>query len=276
MTKILVDSAADCRKEQGIYDYFIPIKVSASGQDFRDGIDLDSDTFYSLLTQSSEFPKTAQPSPQDFLEVFAEVKKNGDELVCLTLSSALSGTYQSACIAKEMVEYDGIYVVDSRSATHGIHMLAWYAATLAREGVSAGEIAETCQQLRSRIRILAGVDTLEYLYRGGRLSRASAAVGEIANIKPIITVSQEGKVESTAKAIGKARAISTIVSKAEALGIDDRFPLWSIYTCGEENCHKLEEAMQKQGYTLTGRMQVGASIGAHVGPGAYGIIFVAK
>ncbi len=276
MTKILVDSAADCQGELGIYDYFVPIQVSVAGRDFRDGIDIDSDTFYTILPQSREFPKTAQPSPQDFLEIFEDVRRHGNELIYLPLSSALSGTYQSACIAKEMVEYDRIYIVDSRSATHGIHMLAWYAASLVKDGVPAREIAEKCEALRRRIRIYAGVDTLEYLCRGGRLSRASAAVGEVANIKPLITVSEEGRVEPAGKAIGRMRAIQTIVSRAEAMGIDDHFPLWSLYTYGVENCEKLEEALEKHHHAPTGRKQVGPTIGAHVGPEAYGIVFVAK
>lgn len=275
MIKIMLDSASDSQNNHP-FDFYIPLTVDIAGKCYKDGIDLRPQRFYKLLTSTQEFPKTSQPSPEDFAAYFEQVKESGDELIYLSLSSALSGTYQSANIAKEMVEYDGIYIVDTHTATHMIGTLARYADQLRGEGLSAAEIVEKVTVLRDRQVILAGLQTLEYLYKGGRLSRTSAAVGSIANIKPIITVSAEGKVDSFAKAIGVKRAIQTILKQVQACEIDEAFDIWLLYSEGEENCDALEAALTAAGINISGRMQVGPTIGAHVGPGVYGITFIKK
>lgn len=275
MIKIMLDSSSDSHNTHP-YDYYIPLTVDIGGRCYKDGVDLRPQKFYKLLASTGDFPKTSQPSPEDFIPYFEEVKANGDELIYLTVSSALSGTYQSGNIAKAMVEYDGIHIVDTRTVTHLIGQLARYADKLRGEGLSAVEIVEKLLQLRDKQVIFAGLQTLEYLYKGGRLSRSSAAVGTIANIKPIITISKEGKVDSFAKAIGVKRAIQTIVKHVQEHEIDEDFEVWILYTVDEENCDALEAALTAAGIPITGRMQVGPTIGAHVGPGVYGIMFVEK
>ena len=273
MIKILVDSASDCKKQDGLFDCFVPITVNIDGVEYADGIDLSADKFYELQKNAKEFPRTSQPSPQQFVEIFEKIKESGDELIYLCLSSQLSGTYQGALIAKDMVDYDGIYVVDTLGATHIIGILARYARDLINQGFSAEETAQKCENLKSKINVFAGVDTLEYLYKGGRLSRASAAVGEIAGIKPIITVS-EGKVESIGKCLGKIRAMNFILDKVKAHKINPDFPIYSLYTSGTENCEILEQKLRDNGYELSERLQVGSTIGAHVGPNVYAVLFV--
>ena len=276
MIKFMVDSASDCRKEDAFVDYFIPIAINIDGTEYLGGVDLDSDTFYEKLKTAKEFPKTAQPAPQTFLDAFNEVKKAGDELIYFSISSGLSGTYQGAQIAKEMVGYEKIYIVDSRAASHLIGMQVHYAAKLREEGLDAEAIVEKCEKLKTRIKVFAGLDTLEYLYKGGRLSRTSAAVGSIANIKPIITVSPEGTVDSIGKCIGKMRSMQFIMDKLTAFEVDESFPLYSLYTCGTENCEALEQKLQENGYSVADRLQIGPAIGTHVGPGVYAVLFVTK
>lgn len=275
MIKIMVDSSSDCRN-QDLFDYFVPISIQLGGKEYHDGVDLDGDTFYKLLTQGDAFPKTSQPSPDDFLQIFRQAKEHCDEVLYFALSSALSGTYQSACIAKGLADYDGIYIIDTRSVTHMIGYFARYARNLMAQGLSAGEIAEKCEALKGKVKVLAGLDTLEYLYKGGRLSRASAAVGEIAGIKPIVTVTEDGTVHAGSKAIGLNRAIQTIVSKMDTFEMDEDFPMYTLYTSGTENVEKLEAKLSAAGYRSAERLQVGSTIGAHVGPGAYGVLFVIK
>ncbi|MBQ7288200.1 MAG: DegV family protein [Clostridia bacterium] len=275
MIKIMVDSASDCRNDK-IYDYFVPITVTIDGKEYKDGVDLDNDTFYQLLTSMKEIPHTSQPSPDDFLQQFQKIKADGDELIYFALSSALSGTYQSANIAKTMVEYEGIYIVDSKNASHMIESLAKYAKKLIAEGLSAKEIVEKCEELKCRIRLFAGVDTLEYLQKGGRIGKATALIGSLANIKPLITVSVDGEVDAVGKALGFARAVQMIVDKVKKYNIDEEFPICSLYTYGEENCIKLEQKLKSEGYCVSERMQVGSTIGTHVGPGVYGVFFVEK
>ncbi|MBR7164332.1 MAG: DegV family protein [Clostridia bacterium] len=276
MIKILVDSASDCRKNRELFDGVIPITVTIDENDYLDGIDLDADTFYRLLTKRRNFPKTSQPSPEQFAAFFEQAKKDRDEVIYLALSSALSGTCQSAVIAKDMTEYDKVYIIDTKSATHGINFLAGFAAKLAKQGISATEIVTKCEELKGRIKIFAGVDTLEYLHRGGRLSKTVAAVGELARIKPIITITKEGAVSIVAKSLGKAGAIQQIFKQINLCRPDPAFPIYTLYTFGEENCAQLESTLSKKGYHAAGRLQVGGTIGAHVGPGVYGILFVAQ
>lgn len=127
MIKILVDSSADCNLQDGIADLLVPISVNIDGKEYRCGVDLTSDEFYELLQSAKEFPRTSQPSPQDFIEIFEKVKADDDRLIYFSLSSGLSGTYQCALMAKEMVDCDNIYIIDTLSVTHLIELMAAYA-----------------------------------------------------------------------------------------------------------------------------------------------------
>ncbi len=274
MVKIMVDSASDCRNND-IYDYFIPMSVNIDGKEYKDGVDIDSDAFYQMLTEGKAFPKTSQPSPDVFLEHFEKIKEAGDELIYFSVSSRLSGTYQSACIAKNLADYDGIYIFDSKTASHMIGILAKYAKALIEKGLCAAKIAEKCESLKEKIRVFAGLDTLEYLQKGGRIGKASALIGTLASLKPLVTV-QNGEVEAAGKALGFGRAVGMIADKIKNFEIDQDFPICSLYTYGEENCIKLEEKLQAEGLQIDERLQIGSTIGAHTGPGVYGIFFVEK
>ena len=278
MIRILLDSSADFSAEEAKMRNMelVPINITLNDMNYRDGIDITKDEFYDMLLSSDSFPMTAQPSPQDFLDVFEDVKEKGDQLVYLSLSSALSGTFQSATLAKSMVDYDDIYLVDTLSATRAIRLMAEYACKLREEGKDAAAIAAELESFKSRVVIMAAVDTLEYLQKGGRLSKAAAAVGELANLKPIIMVTKEGKIGVPGKALGRNKALSTLVKMITEKEIDTTFPIYSIYAVGEENTEKLEQKLGKEGVRVTKRLQIGSTIGCHVGPGAYGVAFVTK
>lgn len=278
MIRILLDSSADFSAEEAKMRNMelVPINITFNDTNYRDGVDITKDEFYDMLIASEIFPMTAQPSPQDFLDIFEDAKEKGDQLIYLSLSSALSGTFQSATLAKNMAEYDEIYLVDTLSATRAIRLMAEYACKLREEGKDAATIAAELEEFKSRVVILAAVDTLEYLQKGGRLSKAAAAVGELANLKPIITVTQEGKIGVPGKALGRNKALSTLVKMITEKDIDTTFPIYSIYAVGEGNTEKLEQKLGKEGVRVTKRLQLGPTIGCHVGPGAYGVIFVTK
>lgn len=278
MIRILLDSSADFSAEEAKERNMelVPINITLNDINYRDGIDITKDEFYDLLVSSESFPMTAQPSPQDFLDIFEDAKEKGDQLIYLSLSSTLSGTFQSATLAKNMAEYDDIYLVDTLSATRAIRLMAEYACKLREEGKDAATIAEELENFKSRVVILAAIDTLEYLQKGGRLSKAAAAVGELANLKPIITVTTEGKIGVPGKALGRNKALSTLVKMVTEKQIDTTFPIYSLYAVGEENTEKLEQKLGKEGVRVTNRLQIGSTIGCHIGPGAYGVIFVTK
>ena len=188
MIRLLVDSASDYSMEELKRKQIeqVSLAISLDNKEYRGGIDLTGDSFYILMKNSGDFPKTSQPSPLDFLDIFTDAKEHGDSMICILLSSKLSGTYQSANLAKNMVEYDDIYIIDSQSATFPIKIMADYADKLRQEGKNAKEIVSAVESMKERVHVIAAVDTLEYLCRGGRLNRATAAVGELANLKPII------------------------------------------------------------------------------------------
>ena len=278
MIKILVDSSSELTKkeaeEKGFL--FVPISVNIGGREYRDGVDLTKDKFYDLLVNSGEFPQTSQPSPQAFLELFEQAKKNGDEVVAILLSSALSGTYQSAVLAKQMVDYEGIYLIDSLTATGVIQILADYAQGLIEKGKRAAEVAERTDVFKTRVHAIAMVDTLEFLQKGGRISKTAAMIGELARLKPLITLTEEGGVGVIGKAIGKNKAVSFMLKWLEEHPVDDAWPKYSIYTSGTENCGQFEEKLKNHGIETMGRLQIGAAIGTHIGPNAFGIIYVEK
>lgn len=278
MIRILVDSSADYTteelKEKNIE--LIPITITIGDKEYRDGVDITRDELYNMLINGSEFPKTAQPSPQDFLDIFEDAKEKGDSVVYISLSSGLSGTFQSATLAKNMAGYEHIYLVDSLTATHAIRLLADHACDLRDKNIDAAEIAKAVDALKSRTKILAALDTLEYLSKGGRLSKSAAAIGELANLKPMITVTAEGTISVVAKSLGKNKALITLMKAIKDTTIDTDFPAYPIYAYGTENTEKLEEKLTAEGISLAQRVQIGATIGSHIGPGAFGLIYVQK
>ena len=278
MIKFLVDSSSDYSleeiKDKGLE--LVPIAITLDEKTYFDTLELERGQFYELLTSSENFPQTSQPSPQAFLDKFLEAKENGDELICVILSSSLSGTFQSAALAKSMAEYDNIHLIDSLSATHIIRVLVDRGLQLRENGLSAAEIVEELETLKPRIRVVAGVDTLEYLCKGGRLSKASATVGELANLKPMLTVKPDGTLAVIGKCIGRNKAIQFITKYVQEHMMDTLYPMYSIYTLGTENIEKTEDKLAALGYTIDARLQIGSTIGAHLGPGTFGIIYVEK
>ena len=277
MIRILVDSSSDysVSEIQEKKMDFIPIHITIGEKTYADGYELDRDKFYELLQSTGEFPKTSQPSPQAFLDVFEDAKEKGDDLICILLSSKLSGTFQSAVLARSMAKYDRIHLIDSRSAACAIKFMADHACALRDQGASAKEIVQSVEALKSRVKILAALDTLEYLGRGGRISKTAAAIGDLAKVKPIITLSCEGSVEILGKCLGKNKAISALLKQIEAHGIDPAFPACPLYSCGTDNCTAFEKRLAKEGYAPGERLQIGSTIGTHIGPGAFGLVFVA-
>lgn len=278
MIRIIVDSSADYLIEEIEKKQMtlVSLNISLDDQIYLDGVDISRDRLYEWLIESKGFPKTAQPSPEVFLKHFNDAKEAGDEVICILLSSSLSGTCQSAHLAKSMADYDNIYIVDSLSATHLIRFLGNKACSMRDAGASAKEIVETLEDLKTRTKVIAAVDTLEYLCRGGRVSKAAAAIGNLANLKPIITVNPEGEVAVIGKCVGKNKSMSFILNAMQEYEIDEDYPIYSLYSYGMENCIALEAKVVNAGYLLHSRKQVGATIGCHVGPGAFGVLFVHK
>lgn len=282
--RIIVDSSADMENdyaaEHGID--IIPMTISFGDEEFAEGVDLSRTEFFERLIESSDLPRTSQIPPMVFQDLFAEAVAAGDSVVCITLSSKLSGTYQSACIAAAPFK-ESVFVVDSLNATIGERILVERAWALRDEGLEARDIAYCLDKEKKDIRLVASLDTLEYLRRGGRISGAAATVGGLLSIKPIVSVI-EGRVEVIGKARGAKQAKVMVLDKIEQSGgIDFARPIWVAYsglanardravTYIDSVIERVEEA-QADHFPLT---LVGAVIGTHVGPGGVAFAYFAR
>ncbi len=278
--RILTDSAADLEPEEfcryGIE--LVALSITVDQRIYAADMQFNKADFFRLLTSSTIFPTTSQPAPAEFEDIFTDARDKGDQLIYISISSALSGTFQCANVVKEMGEYDNVYLVDSLSATLGQKLLVLHAAKLRDRGFSAEEIAQRLESIKDRIRILAGLDTLEYLRKGGRLSKTAAGLGTLARIKPVITVSRQGTVQVAGKCLGKAKAMNQIVQLCSAEPPDPQFPIYGVYSTEQENLSALRQRLQKAGVEISDAQcfGIGPVIGAHIGPGAYGMVYVAK
>lgn len=276
--RIITDSAADYSiaeiEKRGIT--CIPMTVSFGEETYRDVVDITKEEFFEKMMSEKELPKTSQPAPSEFATVFEEAKTAGDTVIAILISSELSGTIQSANLAKNIVDYDKIYIVDSKLATLGMRFLVDMAVAMRDKGANAEDIIREVENIKGRVCIYAGLDTLEYLYKGGRISKSVANIGTLANIKPIVTFTPEGTVVLCGKQIGTRRAIRHMAKEVAQNGYDKNYPVYFVYAYDRTNCAGFIQALQKQGMEFeTPKIRgIGATIGTHIGPNAYGMIYV--
>lgn len=277
-TRIIVDSTADLMPEYKERVQVVPLTVHFGAQEYIDGVTIDHKTFYEKLVESDVLPTTSQATPDAFMKEFDMVKEAGDSAVVITISSKFSGTYQSAAIAAS--EYENIYIVDSGTATIGSGILVELAFKLLEKGLDAKTIAERLEEEKKKIVIVALVDTLEYLKKGGRVSKTVAFAGNILNIKPVISVI-DGEINLLGKARGSKMGNNLLVQEIEKLGgVDFGKPVMLGYSglsdvlllkYIEDSKYIWEGNLQEVRYTI-----VGSVIGTHAGPGAVAVAFFKK
>lgn len=276
--RIIVDSSTDVRESYRGKIQFVPLTVRFGETEYYDGVNLSKKEFYEKLVESDALPTTSQATPAMFDTVFRETAAAGDSAVVITLSSKLSGTYQSAALAAD--GYEDIYVVDSLSVAIGAGVLAELGVQLAEQGRSAAEIAETLTGMREDVCVVALLDTLEYLKKGGRISRTVAFAGGVLNIKPVVTV-QDGAVALIGKARGSRNGNNLLVEKInQAGGVDFDRPVLLGYTglspaLLEKYVEDSKPLWEKHVDQLDGCLLCSV-IGTHVGPGAVAVAFFKK
>ncbi|MDF2904733.1 MAG: DegV family protein [Herbinix sp.] len=277
--RIITDSTSDISavqaKELGVT--IIPLKVIFGDKEYKEGIEITMEGFYDKLVKAEKLPTTSQPSPDDFLTSFLEAKKANDSVIVILISGKLSGTLQSATIAKDLAEYEDIHIVDSQTTITGLRFLVEHAVKLSREGKSATEIVPILEELKDRIVLLAMVDTLEYLHKGGRLSKSSAILGSLLKFKPIITV-KDGVIGVVGKERGTNKGIAKMLEIIEERGlIDDNYPLYFGYTAEDSKTKQLMESVKERfGIANSTIHPVGCVVGTHAGPGACVITYISK
>ena len=273
--KIVVDSTVDLVPEVKAQVKTVALSVLFGEQEYKDGVTIDPMKFYEMLASCENLPTTSQPTPAAFEDAYRELVEAGHEVVCITIGSKLSGTYQSATIAAD--EFPGkVFVVDSRSAAIGAGILTEWALKLAEEGKNGQEILEALMEKRKEIRLYAMVDTLENLKKGGRLSSTVAFVGGVLNLKPIICL-EEGEIKVVGKARGQKAAFTALTKACQENGVKTEEPFMLGYTgCSDENLVKYMDENADLWPADSQKVIVGSAIGTHAGPGAVAMAFFAK
>ena len=274
-TRIIVDSTSDLLPAVKEQVHIVPLTIHFGQEEYVDGITIDHKAFYEKLVETDVHPSTSQATPAAFAQEFEKARNAGEAAVVITLSSKLSGTYQSAMIAAQ--DYDNIYVVDSGSVAIGGGILVEYALKLLHEGLGVKEIAIKLEEVKSRIIIVALVDTLEYLKKGGRISKTVAFAGTVLNIKPVLSVA-DGEINMLGKARGSKVGNNLLVQEIEkAGGVDFTMPVLLGYTglsnamllkYIEDSKHIWEGNVDEVHYAT-----IGSVIGTHAGPGAVAVAF---
>ncbi len=274
-TRIIVDSTADLLPAMKEQVHVVPLTVRFGQEEYVDGITIDHKSFYEKLVETDVHPSTSQATPAAFEKEYKKARDAGEAAVVITLTSKLSGTYQSAVIAAQ--DYENIYVVDSGTAAIGGGILVEYALRLLMDGFEGKELYEKIEEAKSRIVIVALVDTLEYLKKGGRISKTVAFAGTVLNIKPVLSI-VDGQITMLGKARGSKMGNNLLVQEIEkAGGVDFTMPVLLGYTglsdamllkYIEDSKHLWVSNVDEVRYTT-----IGSVIGTHAGPGAVGVAF---
>ena len=276
MIRIITDSASDVVGNKREDLRVLPVSITFGEEEFQDGINLTHQMFYEKLIECDELPVTSQVPPFAFEKAFREAVEAGNQVIAVTLSSKLSGTWQSACIAAE--GFGGkVRVVDSENASIGQHALVEYALRLKDAGLGIEEIVERLEADKKRIRLIALLDTLEYLKKGGRISKAAAMAGSLLSIKPVIAI-QRGEVAILGKARGSKQGNNLLAEQIRQTGgIDFGKPFVLGYTGLSDamlrKYIKDHESFWKSSVDALETSSVGGTIGTHIGPGAIGVAF---
>ena len=276
--RIITDSSADLRSDLVGKIPFVPLTINFGEEEFVDNVTMSRKVFYEHLAACKDLPKTSQPTPDAFAQEYEKAVAAGEQVIVLTISSKLSGTYQSANIAA--MDYPGqVYVVDTLSAAIGVGILAELAYDLAQQGMDAEAIVAKLEEEKHKLVLLAALDTLEYLVRGGRLSKVAGLAGGLLNIKPVITL-KDGEIVVVGKARGTKQA-NVMLNKGVAAmgGVDGTKPVLFGYTgLNDELLQKYVEESEAEFANVCdlNRPMISGAIGTHVGPGAYAVAFFHK
>ncbi|CVI68775.1 DegV domain-containing protein [Clostridiales bacterium CHKCI001] len=278
MIQIVTDSASDITLKQAeeMNVQIVPLTIL-----FEDGVcpqetDEDFQIFYERLMKENGLPKTSQPTPNKYLEIFRLAKAVGDEVLVITLSGGLSGTVQSARLAKDLAEYERIEIIDSKQAILTQRMLVEYAVRLRDQGRTLDEITELVLKQREKLTVFGMLDTLTYLKKGGRIPASMALLGNLLRIKPVIIL-KNSVLEQLGKARGRKDGLKMLCAQMEHAEIDLSFPVYFGYTLDPKPTKQFQAEMeQKFQLKNTKLYPVGGVIGTHVGPNCVAVAFAIK
>lgn len=277
--KVITDSTADIpeelRRELGIE--MVPLKVHLAGETYLDGVTLTPSEFYEKLAEVDELSTTSQPTPNEFVEMYRKVTgEQKYDIISIHLSSAMSGTYQSAVLAQSMLEEElRIEVIDSKKASYAHGMIVVAVAEAARAGKKLEQCREIAERYIKELKVYFMVDTLKYLEKGGRIGKASALVGSLLNIKPILKLDEDGEVAADEKVRGKKRALTRIYEKLKQEAAGEPVDIGLLHANREEEIRVIEETLREHLDIAQLRVaELGPVIGTHAGPGTIGFAII--
>ena len=275
--QIIVDSTADLTPALKERVLTVPLTVHFGQEEYIDGVTIDHQTFYKKLVSGDTLPSTSQASPAGFEEKYQQIRSAGNSAVVITVASKVSGTYQSAVIAAD--GYENIHIVDSGSVAIGSGILTELALQLADAGLDAAQIADRLEEEKKKLRVVAVVDTLEYLKRGGRISKTVAFAGGLLNVKPLLGIT-DGEILILGKARGNKQANNQLVNEIEKSGgIDFSRPVMLGYTGLNDDLLRSFIAGSQDLWAPLPEVRtsiVGSVIGTHAGPGAVAVAYFCK
>lgn len=273
--RIVTDSTSDMPKElaEKYKIKIAPLRVNFGEESFLDGVELTNEEFYKRLGQSKELPTTSQVNPGEFVDIFNEILDAGDEIIGIFISTGLSGTYHSAEIARDMIKSDKIHILDSKGVTAMTSLMSIEAAKMAQKGKSTHEIMSLLEKMIENMKTMFIIDTLEYLVKGGRLSKAQGTIGGLLNVKPIIRVLDT--IETVTKVRGRAKGIKYIMDwlYSQQFELSDK-TVFVVNSNDQAFADKIKTCLLENfqvGQIL--EAQIGAVVGTHAGPGCGGIVF---
>ncbi|MTI96064.1 MAG: DegV family protein [Firmicutes bacterium] len=275
---IVTDSTADLSPDlvaaHGIT--VVPLNVHFHEEVFKDGIDIDTDSFFAKLKDSTVPPRTSQPSPGDFHKVYKTLLGSGyDAIISIHISKELSGTFQSATIAKSMLPEENIHIVNSKSASMGLGVIVLKTAELVAAGATVEDAVAKAEHYSNSQMIIFAVDTLEYLHRNGRIGRAAKLIGSLLSVKPMLTVDSDGFVAPLGKVRGQAKVIPFLVEEAKRFLEDYNGKIDIAVLHGQEPklAEEIKQLLQKELPVEKAYISdIGSVIGTHTGPGVVGTI----
>ena len=272
--KIITDSTADLNSYL-INRYkveVLPLSVQFGKDSYRDGIDIKLHGLLMRIKEDNIFPSTSQVNPQTFYECFKRYLEEGYKIICINISSKMSGTFQSACIAKGMLETEDIVVIDSLNVTSGLGLLAIKASKLAEQGFGLMEIKEEINKAIPHVKSALAFDSLDNLVKGGRLSKTAGVIGGIFGIKPILAV-ENGEMVVIGKVRGSKKSIRYIMDYIETKGIKKEELSALLHVENKDILNDLRISLSAKKAEFV-ECEVGCVVGAHAGPGACGVFFI--
>ena len=274
--KIITDSSADLPKEvfQKLNIDVLPLLINFGEESHLDGVDINIEELFEKIETSDVFPNTAQVTPPRFAEAYEKYLKEGYKIISIHLSSCMSGTYQSACLAKQMLESDDIYVVDSQNVTSGLGLLAYRAAILRDRGLSAEEIVADLEESKEYISSSLCFESLDNLVRGGRITKTVSVVTGVLGIKLILEV-KDGLMAVKDKVRGSKKAVKRIIKDIEHYGLKEDMPIVLLNVNNEDVYKPIKDYLDEHNLNYIDAV-VGCTVGIHSGNNATGVFFMSN